>query len=93
MDCLLAHMALGMQPLLHPLPLKLPQPGVDVVRDPTDLPAPLEAREPTTVRIDLEAVEVEGQLADGTTFTYWTFNGAVPVHSSACVWVIPSKST
>jgi nitrite reductase (NO-forming) len=30
------------------------------------------------VRIDLEAVEIEGQLADGTTFTYWTFNSKVP---------------
>jgi copper-containing nitrite reductase len=57
---------------------QVPTTGVDIVRDPTDLPAPLEIREPTTVRIDLEAVEVEGQLADGTTFTYWTFNGAVP---------------
>ncbi len=52
--------------------------GADIVRDPTDLPAPLEIREPTTVRIDLEAVEIEGQLADGTTYTYWTFNGKVP---------------
>ncbi len=55
-----------------------PTTGVDIVRDPTDLPAPLKAREPQTVRVDLEAIEVEGQLADGTTFTYWTFNGAVP---------------
>lgn len=55
-----------------------PTTGADVVRDPTDLPAPLEVREPTTVVINLEAVEVEGQLADGTTYTYWTFNGAVP---------------
>ncbi|MBL8076852.1 MAG: nitrite reductase, copper-containing [Anaerolineales bacterium] len=52
--------------------------GADIVRDPTDLPGPLEVREPTTVVINLEAVEVEGQLADGTTYTYWTFNGAVP---------------
>jgi nitrite reductase (NO-forming) len=52
--------------------------GADIVRDPTDLPAPLENREPTTVRIDLEAVEIEGQLADGTTYKYWTFNGKVP---------------
>ncbi|MBK8823620.1 MAG: nitrite reductase, copper-containing [Anaerolineales bacterium] len=52
--------------------------GADIVRDPTDLPAPLEIREPTTVRIDLEALEVVGQLSDGTTYTYWTFNGAVP---------------
>lgn len=57
---------------------QLPTTGVDIVRDPTDLPAPLEAREPQTIRVDLEAIEVEGQLADGTTFTYWTFNGEVP---------------
>ena len=55
-----------------------PTTGVDIVRDPTDLPAPLETRDPETIRIDLEAIEVEGQLGDGTTFTYWTFNGAVP---------------
>ena len=52
--------------------------GADIVRDPTDLPAPLAKREPETVRIDLEAVEIEGQLADGTTYTYWTFNSHVP---------------
>lgn len=55
-----------------------PTTGADIVRDPTDLPGPLETREAATVVIDLEAVEVEGQLADGTTYTYWTFNGAVP---------------
>ena len=55
-----------------------PTTGADVVRDPTDLPAPLAIREPTTVVINLEAVEIEGQLADGTTFMYWTFNRAVP---------------
>lgn len=55
-----------------------PTTGADVVRDPTDLPAPLAIREPETVRIDLEAVEIEGQLSDGTTYSYWTFNGRVP---------------
>ncbi|HEX9838949.1 MAG TPA: multicopper oxidase domain-containing protein [Anaerolineales bacterium] len=52
--------------------------GADVVRDPTEIPAPIGPREPTTVRIDLETIEIEAQLADGTTFTYWTFNGKVP---------------
>jgi nitrite reductase (NO-forming) len=52
--------------------------GADIVRDPTEVPAPIGQREPQTVRIDLETVEIEGQLADGTTFTYWTFNGKVP---------------
>jgi nitrite reductase (NO-forming) len=54
--------------------------GADVVRDPTEIPAQIQigAREPQTVRIDLETVEIEGQLADGTTYKYWTFNGKVP---------------
>jgi nitrite reductase (NO-forming) len=52
--------------------------GADIVRDPTEIPARLPVREPQTVRIDLETVEIEGQLADGTTYKYWTFNGKVP---------------
>ena len=52
--------------------------GTDIVRDPTDIPAEIGVRPPQTVRVDLEAVEVDGQLADGTTYTYWTFNGQVP---------------
>jgi nitrite reductase (NO-forming) len=52
--------------------------GADIVRDPTDLPGPIANRAAEHVRIDLEAVEVAGQLAKGTTFTYWTFNGKVP---------------
>jgi len=67
--------AFGASPLAA---TQAPTTGADIVRDPSDLPAPLAAREPQTVRVDLEAVEVEGQLADGTTYTYWTFNGAVP---------------
>lgn len=55
-----------------------PTTGADIVRDPTDLPGPIGNRGPTTVRIDLEAKEVIGQLADGTTYPYWTFNGKVP---------------
>jgi nitrite reductase (NO-forming) len=52
--------------------------GADIVRDPTEIPARLPLREPQTVRIDLETIEIEGQLADGTTYKYWTFNGKVP---------------
>jgi nitrite reductase (NO-forming) len=52
--------------------------GADIVRDPTDIPAEIGVRPPQTVRVDLETVEVEGQLGDGTTYTYWTFGGQVP---------------
>jgi nitrite reductase (NO-forming) len=50
----------------------------DISREPTDLPPPIGNRPPQTVRVDLLAVEVEGRLAEGTTFGYWTINGRVP---------------
>ncbi|HSJ56629.1 MAG TPA: copper-containing nitrite reductase [Anaerolineae bacterium] len=49
-----------------------------ISHDPADLPAPIGDRGPETLRIDLETVELEGRLASGTTYTYWTFNGTVP---------------
>ena len=52
--------------------------AVDITRDPTDIPAPIGNRGPQNVRVDLETIEIPGQLADGTTYTYWTFNGKVP---------------
>lgn len=51
---------------------------VDIVRDPTDLPAPIGARGPRRIKVDLETTEVTGQLADGATYNYWTFNNKVP---------------
>lgn len=50
----------------------------DIVRDPADLPPPIGARPPQTVRVDLNTIELKGQLNDKTTYTYWTFNGKVP---------------
>src|SRR5690606_5847428 len=52
--------------------------ATNIARPPTDLPDPIAPRPPQTVNIELEAVELAGQLADGTTYTYWTFNGLVP---------------
>jgi nitrite reductase (NO-forming) len=52
--------------------------GADIVADPADLPASVGARGPQSVRLDLETVELKGQLADGTTYNYWTFNSQVP---------------
>jgi len=51
---------------------------LDIVRLPTDLPPPIEARGPQNVIVNLETVEVYGKLADGTSYQYWTFNGKVP---------------
>lgn len=52
--------------------------GTNIAADPAALPAPLNGRAPQTVRVDLETVELEAELADGTTYTYWTYNGQVP---------------
>ncbi len=52
--------------------------AVSVVRNPADLPAPIGDREPTNVRVDLTAIEVNGILADGTTYRYFTFDGKIP---------------
>jgi len=52
--------------------------AVDIVRDPTEVPPPITRRAPANVRIDLQTVELEGKLDDGTTFKYWTFDGKVP---------------
>jgi nitrite reductase (NO-forming) len=49
-----------------------------IVKSPIDLPGPVGRREPQHVQVALEAIEAEGQLADGATYTYWTFGGTVP---------------
>ena len=50
----------------------------DIVRDPSDLPAPIGQRGPQTVKVHFDTVEVTGQLDDGSAYHYWTFNGKVP---------------
>jgi len=52
--------------------------AADISHLPDDIPAPIGNRDAQTVRVDLNIVEKEGQLDDGTTYTYWTFNGTVP---------------
>ena len=55
-----------------------PPTAADITRDPAEVPPPIGSRAPEVVRVDLSTVEVQGQLADKTTYSYWTFNGKVP---------------
>lgn len=50
----------------------------DIARMPTDIPPPIARREPETVSVELETIELEARLDGRTTFRYWTFNGTVP---------------
>ena len=52
--------------------------AVSIVREPTDVPPPLGKRGPQTIKLELKAEELEGRLADGASYKYWTFNGKVP---------------
>jgi nitrite reductase (NO-forming) len=73
------HREAGMEGVLEVTPGRPePRQGPDISRAPTDLPEPIARREPQRVKVELESVELEGRLADGTTYQYWTFNGSVP---------------
>jgi nitrite reductase (NO-forming) len=74
------HQLAGMQGQFLVTPRPTPQTIVeaDISRDATDLSPPIGKRDPQTVRVDLFSAEIEGRLAEGTTFGYWTFNGKVP---------------
>lgn len=52
--------------------------AASIIKNPADLPAGVGARAPQLVQVELTAQEVEGQLAEGTTYSYFTFNGTVP---------------
>ncbi|UGQ46411.1 copper-containing nitrite reductase [Massilia endophytica] len=50
----------------------------DISQNPMDVGQPVGARGAKKLTVNLETTEIEGQLADGTTYRYWTFNNKVP---------------
>jgi len=51
---------------------------VAVLTDAPNLPPPITRKHATKVIVHLEVKEVEGRLADGVKYTFWTFGGKVP---------------
>jgi nitrite reductase (NO-forming) len=49
-----------------------------VLTDAPAVPAPIHRDHATKVVVHLEIKEVEGRMADGVTYTFWTFGGKVP---------------
>jgi nitrite reductase (NO-forming) len=66
------------QLIVTPLPPNQVVVEADISQKSTEVPAPIGNRSPQTVQVELNAIELEGRLAEGTTFGYWTFNGRVP---------------
>lgn len=62
----------------HPTENGSAEAPLDVVRSALDLAPPIARSEPATITVKLDTVEVTGQLADGATYHYWTFNKKVP---------------
>jgi nitrite reductase (NO-forming) len=52
--------------------------AAEISRSPLEVGKPVGARGPQKITVDLETTEVVGQLMDGTTYKYWTFNNKVP---------------
>ncbi len=50
----------------------------EVAANPMETGKPIGKRGPQKLTVNLETTEVVGQLADGTTYKYWTFNNKVP---------------
>lgn len=66
-------MRAGQEPTTSSLPV------VDEIgRAADDLPPPITRAGNTTVKVALEAIAVQGKLADGVTYEYWTYNRQVP---------------
>ncbi|MEO5606355.1 MAG: copper-containing nitrite reductase, partial [Polaromonas sp.] len=52
--------------------------GLEISHSPMDVGETIGKRGPQSLTVNLETTEVLGQLADGTTYKYWTFNNKVP---------------
>jgi nitrite reductase (NO-forming) len=50
----------------------------NVAYDPANVPPPITRTEPTTIQITLTTREMTAELADGTTYDFWTFDSTVP---------------
>lgn len=52
--------------------------GLDISMNPSSVGKPVGARGPQKLTVNLETTEITGQLTDGSTYKYWTFNNKVP---------------
>jgi nitrite reductase (NO-forming) len=49
-----------------------------ILTSPPEVPPPTGRKVPAKVIVDLEVVEKEMQISEGTSYTFWTFGGTVP---------------
>jgi nitrite reductase (NO-forming) len=49
-----------------------------VLTSPPEVPPPTGRNQPATVIVNLEVIEQDMEIAEGVTYTFWTFGGTVP---------------
>ena len=49
-----------------------------VLTNPPEVPPPTNRKVPAKVIVELEVIEVDKEIAEGVTYTFWTFGGTVP---------------
>jgi nitrite reductase (NO-forming) len=54
------------------------EPVKAVLTNPPHVPPPVARKTPAKVIVELEVKEIEMAIADGVTYTFWTFGGTVP---------------
>lgn len=75
------HRAAGMEGRIQVMPGprgEMQSMAPEIIRDPTDLPGPLEPGPPRVVKVDLSTPELVGALDTKSSYQYWTFNARVP---------------
>jgi nitrite reductase (NO-forming) len=75
------HRAAGMEGRIQVMPggrSEMEAMAPEIIRDPADLPGPLEPGPPRVVKVDLSTPELVGALDTKSSYQYWTFNGRVP---------------
>ena len=50
----------------------------DISQNPANVPPAITRREPATVRLEFETIEIEAHLDTNSTYRFWTYNGKIP---------------
>lgn len=61
-----------------PVDIPVNQEMIAELTPPPLVPTPIGKRKAKKLIVDMEIVELEGTMADGVTYLYWTFDGTVP---------------
>lgn len=61
-----------------PVDIPVHQEMIAELTAPPNVPTPIGKRKAKKLIVDMEILELEGTIADGVTYLYWTFDGTVP---------------